>query len=105
MRYKDPRQPPADWDPPDHDAGGGWDEDDADDRDAPQSRDLDDDDDDDSVTEPCPNCRRDVYEGTDRCPYCGEYIVPGRSPRGGRGLWVAVVAAAVVVALLYWVLR
>ncbi len=105
MRRRDPHEPPADWDPPDEDAGGGWDDDDENDRDAPQARDLEERDDDESATEPCPSCRRDVYEGADRCPYCGEYIVPGRAPRGGRGVWVAIVAALVVVALVYWVFR
>jgi predicted RNA-binding Zn-ribbon protein involved in translation (DUF1610 family) len=28
-------------------------------------------------TEKCPSCSKDVYEDADRCPYCGEYIIPG----------------------------
>ncbi len=28
-------------------------------------------------TEKCPACSAEVYEDADRCPHCGEYIIPG----------------------------
>ncbi len=28
-------------------------------------------------TEKCPACSAEVYEDADRCPPCGEYIIPG----------------------------
>ncbi|NNJ25238.1 zinc ribbon domain-containing protein [Alienimonas chondri] len=35
--------------------------------------------DDDAEELPCPSCGEPVYEETQRCPYCGDYITPGRS--------------------------
>ncbi len=35
-----------------------------------------------SETCPCPNCGAEIYEDTDQCPVCGQYITPG-----GQNLW------------------
>ena len=40
----------------------------------PDEDDLDDDDSESSVF-PCPQCGEEIYEDSDRCPYCGEYIL------------------------------
>lgn len=53
---------------------------------------------------PCPNCGTDVYEESDMCPVCGEFIIPNHSPWQGRSpLFVAIGMlgiAAVILALL-----
>jgi len=52
----------------------------------------DDDPDDDSPEYlPCPNCREEVYEESEQCPYCGEYITHSTSPWVGRPVWWVVV--------------
>ena len=33
-----------------------------------------------SSTVACPNCRKPVFDDADRCPSCGDWIVPGSEP-------------------------
>ena len=33
---------------------------------------------------PCPSCGEPVYEDTDVCRHCGDFITPGRLPAGGE---------------------
>jgi hypothetical protein len=54
-------------------------------------------------TLPCPACGQDVYEDSDQCPYCGEWIIPLKG-RGDHPTWVRVVGLVVVAALLFGVL-
>jgi endogenous inhibitor of DNA gyrase (YacG/DUF329 family) len=57
------------------------------------------------MTVPCPSCGRDVYEDADRCPSCGDYIVPGRlRPRRPAWWWIAF---ALILAVLIgsWALK
>ena len=51
-----------------------------------------DEDDVDSDVLPCPACGREVYEDTDQCPYCGEWIMP-LAGAAGRKKWIWVAAA------------
>lgn len=53
-------------------------------------------------TEVCSRCGREVYEGSARCPYCGEYMTEGEVGRGWKtwvviGLVLAVLAAVLMV--------
>jgi hypothetical protein len=75
---------------------------DADDPDAPQECDLGGGDDDETPTVPCPSCRQAVPEFADRCPYCGDWIVPSAGERTGRGPWVWVAAVAAGAGILLW---
>lgn len=76
-----------------------------DDDEGPQECDLADDDDDDP-TVPCSNCRREVSELAERCPYCGEWLVAGpAAPRFGRiGVVLLILAAAAMTLLLMRIL-
>ena len=56
-------------------------------------------DDAESETLPCPACGQPVYEDVDRCPYCGDWIMPLRHA-SGHPVWGRVVGVVVVVALL-----
>ena len=61
-------------------------------------------DDSDSVdTEPCPFCRKPVYDRSDTCPSCGNFIThldaPARKP-----LWfIAAVVICLIVMLVAWI--
>jgi hypothetical protein len=76
---------------------------DADDPDGPQESDRDDAEDQESETVPCPHCHRPVYEDADRCPHCGQYVLPGHAG-GRRGWWPIAAVAATAVLLAAWLL-
>jgi hypothetical protein len=65
--------------------------------------DWDDDEEGEEPTIPCPYCRRQIHEESQRCPYCGNYIsdedtVPSRKP------WWIVIGALLVLYIVYrWV--
>lgn len=82
---------------PDDEPIESWDDDAPDDEEAG-------DDGDETETVPCPACRRPVAELADRCPHCGEYIIPGRAPPRHKGWLVIVVLIAIGIVLL-WSLR
>lgn len=84
----------------------GWHEQNAlDDPDGPQACDLTHQDDDETATVPCPHCGEDVADFADRCPYCGDWIVPGgQAGVSSRGLIFAAVVVLAILALLYWLM-
>jgi len=56
-------------------------------------------DDDDAEVLECPSCGARVHEETQRCPYCGDWIVPAYPRRRARrALWI--IAACLVIAAL-----
>ena len=36
---------------------------------------------------PCPNCGKEIYEESERCPYCGEYVTFSNSLWSGKPTW------------------
>jgi hypothetical protein len=60
-------------------------------------------------TEPCPFCRKPVYERAEVCPHCGNFlsredaIAPRRE--GRQPLWVIIAAIACLAAILFVWLR
>ncbi len=65
----------------------------------PEPDDEDLDEDDEYV---CPNCGASVYEDSERCPACGDYITPqraGTSALGGRWVWMTAAALLVLIIL------
>jgi hypothetical protein len=53
---------------------------------------------------PCPYCRREIHEDSQRCPYCEQYISAEDAPPGPKPHWLI---AGVVVCLLLvglWIL-
>ena len=48
--------------------------------------------------EVCPNCRKMISEETERCPYCGEYLIPSQAP---MPVWVWIIIILVIVATLW----
>ena len=51
----------------------------------------------------CPSCKADIYDDTDICPVCGDYIV---KDGGGnvKPFWKVVAVVALVVIVLVWAL-
>jgi hypothetical protein len=60
-----------------------------------------DEDDDDAPTLPCPYCKREIHEDSQRCPYCECYLSEEDAPPGRRP-WLVVVG---VIVCLYIVFR
>jgi hypothetical protein len=59
---------------------------------------------DDGDTMPCPHCRREIYDDSERCPHCGEYLGGSDEPGTGKPLWVVVTVIVVLAAiLLTWI--
>ena len=81
------------------------DDEESDDLHDPDPSDMDDDDDAaaDVDTHPCPHCGADVYEESQQCPVCGQYIDEFR--RSNYPRWVPVAAVMVILAMLYGVIR
>ncbi len=55
---------------------------------------------DDDTTIPCPYCRRPIYEDSQRCPHCGNYISEEDAPAARKPWWI-IVGALVVLYVLY----
>ena len=56
-------------------------------------------DDEENEVLPCPSCGLPVYEDAERCPHCGDWIMP-LAAASGRPFWVRIVGVIVVIALL-----
>jgi hypothetical protein len=56
-------------------------------------------DDDDSVDLlPCPHCRRPMPELADKCPHCGDWVIPGHTP-GTFPRWIVITALLLLFAI------
>lgn len=54
-----------------------------------------------AATLPCPHCRRDIHEDSERCPHCGDWIQPPAArQRAGAPL---LIAAVVMIGLILWI--
>jgi hypothetical protein len=72
--------------------------------------DLDDDDedwepddpgDDESDVMPCPSCGAEMYDDSERCPSCGDYVVHRKHVWHGRPWWWVVLGLAGILAVLW----
>jgi len=65
-----------------------------------------DDEDSDDTTIPCPECGREIYDDTPRCPHCGSYLGGDDFQRSRRPAWwllFGVLAALAAAAM--WIFR
>jgi hypothetical protein len=76
----------------------------------PYDDEYDDDEREDSVDEDladlgaCPACRKPIYEDTERCPHCGEFI-SSADTSDRKPMWVIIAAIVCLAAIMwYWVL-
>ena len=62
-------------------------------------------DDDGLPTVPCPHCGEEVFEDSERCPECGQYIskedAPATPGAGKSGAWWVLVLLALAAVLLW----
>ena len=71
--------------------------------------DLEDDEADDDATMPCPYCRAEIYDDSERCPRCGNYLAAnqttGRTDGGHQftkqPLWIIITALLCIYAMLH----
>ena len=53
---------------------------------------------------PCPSCGNMIFDDTDRCPHCGDWVMPlaaAASSRGGIWVWWTALILAVVLTLTW----
>jgi hypothetical protein len=60
-------------------------------------------DDDDEPTVPCPYCRREIHEDSQRCPYCEHYISEEDAPPARKPLWIIIGAGLCLFVVYLWV--
>ena len=48
----------------------------------------------------CPSCHKPVHEDTQKCPHCGDWIIPATAPSSSKNLIVLVVIVLLIVALI-----
>jgi predicted RNA-binding Zn-ribbon protein involved in translation (DUF1610 family) len=54
---------------------------------------------------PCPSCGEMVYDDTDRCPHCGDWIMPLEASTSRKStLWI-IGAVLALIGLLIWIIR
>lgn len=70
-----------------------------------ESDDLDDDaeDDDSGETMPCPHCFGTIYDDSERCPHCGEYLSREDEPRPPPPWWVILGIGICLVIVFRWI--
>lgn len=50
----------------------------------------------------CPSCRQDVYEDTQQCPHCGDWITPAYPDQPAkRWIWTLAVVLIVLALVLF----
>ncbi|MBA4018405.1 MAG: hypothetical protein C0483_14660 [Pirellula sp.] len=87
-----------------------WDDDDADDRDwrrhdyDADDDDIDEEDDSDDADGddllPCPHCGAAIYEQSEKCPKCGEYVDPDAQHR--KPLWVVFTLLVLIATFMFY---
>ena len=49
---------------------------------------------------PCPSCGAEVYEETQRCPHCGEWIMPLATSARRKSRWWIIAAVLALIAIM-----
>jgi hypothetical protein len=58
--------------------------------------------DDDESTVPCPYCKREIHEESQRCTHCEHYISAEDAPAGRKPLWIMGGVALSLYIVLRW---
>jgi hypothetical protein len=59
--------------------------------------------DEEDPTVPCPYCRRQIHEESQRCPYCGNYISIEDAPASRKPVWFIVGLLACLSIVILWI--
>jgi predicted nucleic acid-binding Zn ribbon protein len=63
----------------------------------------DDDDEDEEPTIPCPYCKRQIHEDSQRCPHCEQYISEEDTPPSRKRWWI-IIGVLICLYLIYlWI--
>ena len=62
------------------------------------------DDDDSAVLVPCPYCKEEIPEDTERCPYCEQYISAEDHPPDAKPWWIVVTVIVCLIGVFLWIL-
>jgi hypothetical protein len=60
--------------------------------------------DDEETTTPCPYCRRQIHEDSQRCPYCENYLSTEDAPASAKPRWFVVGFLLCSLIVLLWIL-
>ena len=60
--------------------------------------------DDEEPTIPCPFCKRQIHEDSQRCPYCEQYITGEDAPASPKPWWLIVGALLGLNAVYRWIM-
>jgi hypothetical protein len=52
----------------------------------------------------CPSCGARVYDDTEKCPHCGDWIRPEYPTRTGGSFFLIAIVVLLVIGLLLWIL-
>ena len=63
----------------------------------------DDDEDDEEPTIPCPHCRRQIHEESQRCPYCENYISEEDTVPARKSWWIIIGALLALYVVYRWI--
>jgi predicted nucleic acid-binding Zn ribbon protein len=61
---------------------------------------YEDDDSDNDTTIICPHCDRSIYDDSEQCPHCGEYLTHEDAPRQRKPLWIVVTVIIVLILMV-----
>ena len=64
---------------------------------------MDEDDWDDDDTTPCPHCKRQIHEESQRCPHCGNYISEEDTAPAHKPWWIVIGALLVFYIIYRWI--
>ena len=57
----------------------------------------------DEPTIPCPYCRKEIHEDSQRCPYCENYLSDEDAPPARKPVWIVLGAIACLYVVYRWV--
>jgi hypothetical protein len=58
---------------------------------------------DDEPTIPCPYCRREIHEDSQRCPYCAHYLSREDAPPARKPWWMILGVAVCLYVVYRWI--
>lgn len=52
----------------------------------------------------CPSCGARVFDDTEKCPHCGDWIAPEYPSKAGGSFFLIAIVVLLVIGLLLWIL-